>query len=76
MECPNNCGEIIVQEEVGGLISIDASKGLYFFQVILKFICFPLLSQILFELRVCGGIGKSSRLTNNSNSGSVLKRHV
>jgi len=39
MECPNSCGEIIVQAEVGGSISIHASIGLYFFQVvfILKF---------------------------------------
>lgn len=54
MECPNSCGEIIVQEEVGGSILIDTSKLLYFFYVI----CFAqskMCIKILFELSFFGG---------------------
>ena len=46
VECPNNCGEIIVQEEVGGSISADANRFVFlssylymFLSIVPNFLC-------------------------------------
>lgn len=61
VECPNNCGEIVAQEEVGGSVSVDAKLILY---VSLHYSEFPLQLEEIEEGRE---IGKSSRLTKYRN---------